>query len=420
MTTPPFLRACALACLLHAGLVHSAHSAPDAGTDEPPPPGLGAALEAAWQRSLALPLTEGLRLRAAAEQGIADRPWAAAPGLELSQRSDRWSRDRGAGETELALGLPLWGIGQRDAQRAVAAGLFELAEVERVAARLQLAGQLREQAWRLGQLRAAWHQAEAQAQGLQKLAADVARRVSAGDLAETDALAARAEALAAAAQARLSLQALQQEQQQWRLLTGLEAPPGAPEVAAVAAAVAAAESAPPPHPLLRRAEARLEQARRQLELERRSGRDAPELRLGWRQDRAARGAEREGSVLIGLRVPLEAERRNGVKLAEATAALHGAELELARLREQLQAEQAMAREALQTAQALAGSSAEQARLLRERAALLQRSFDGGETALPELLRALSAAGQAEAGLHQSQAALGLAQARVNQSLGLLP
>jgi len=378
---------------------------------DPPAPSLATALDAAWQRSLSLPHTEGLRQRAQAEQGIAARPWAASPQLEISQRSDRWSRDRGARETELNLGVPLWLFGQRDAQRAAAAGLIELAEAEQAAARLQLAGQLREQAWSLSQLQAAWRQAEAQSQGMDKLAADVARRVSAGDLAETDALAARAEALAAAAQARHSLQALQQACQQWRLLTGLEHEPSATEPTAEPAQA---------HPLLRRAEARLAQARSQLELDRRSGRDAPELRLGWRQDQGGRGSEREGSVVIGLRFPLEAERRNGVKLAEATAALNVAELELARLREQLQAEQVMAREALLTAQAQASSSAEQARLLRERAALLQRSFDAGETALPELLRALSAAAQAGAGLHQSQAALGLAQARLHQSLGLLP
>jgi hypothetical protein len=40
--------------------------------------------------------------------------------------------------------------------------------------------------------------------------------------------------------------------------------------------------------------------------------------------------------------------------------------------------------------------------------------------LPEFLRALSASAQAEAALARQQAALGLARARVNQSLGLLP
>lgn len=410
MNSQALLRACVL-----AGLLHAVMAAPAMAAESPPPaPSLATAFEAAWQRSLSLPLTEGLRQRAQAEQGIASRPWAASPQLELSQRTDRWQRDRGARETELSLGVPLWLFGQREAQRAAASGLLDLAEAEQASARLQLAAQLREQAWSLRQLLAAWRQAEAQSQGLDKLAADVARRVQAGDLADTDALAARAEALAAAAQARQSLLALQQGRQQWRLLTGQETEASADEAPPEAAQLS--ES----HPLLRRAEARLAQARSQLELSRRSGREAPELRLGWRQDQAARGAERDGSVVIGMRFPLEADRRNGVQLAEASAALNVAEIERVRLREQLEAELQTAQEALRTAEAQAQGSAEQAQLLRQRAALLQRSFQAGETALPELLRALWAAAQAEAGFHQSQAALGLAQARLKQSLGLLP
>ncbi len=390
-------------------------AAPAIAVESPPPaPNLSAALDAAWQRSLSLPQTEGLRQRAQAEHGIATRLWAASPQLELSQRTDRWQRDRGARETELSLGVPLWLYGQREAQRQAAAGLLELAAAEQTAARLQLAGQLREQAWALQQLQAVWRQADANAQGMDKLAADVTRRVQAGDLADTDGMAARAEALAAAAQARQSWLALQQARQQWRLLTGQALEANADEAPADAAMVSDA------HPLLRRAEARLTQARAQFELHRRANRGAPELRLGWRQDQAARGAEREGSVVIGLRIPLEADRRNGVQLAEAGAALSVAEIERARLREQLEAELQTARETLRTAEAQAQGTAEQARLLRERAALLQRSFQAGETALPELLRALSAAAQADASLHQSQAALGLAQAQLKQSLGLLP
>ena len=383
----------------------------------PPAPSLAAALDAAWQRAPEFAHTQGQRQRAQAEQAVAGRPWAAAPSLELSQRSDRWHRNQGARETELSLGLPLWHWGQRQAQRAAGAGQMALAEAEQIAARLELAGQLREQAWTLLGLTAAWRSSEAQAQGLDALAADVARRVQAGDLAETDGLVARAESLAARAQVAQALQALSQARQQWRLLTGLaQEPLLSPEPEAPVEATIAAEA----HPLLRRAEARLAQARLRQELERRSGREATELRLGWRQEQSARGAEREGELQIGLRIPLEAERRNGVKLAEADAELAQAELVLQRLREQVPAEQQLAAEALRNAQAQAQSSAAQAQLLRERAALLERAFRAGELALPELLRARASAAQAEAGQHQSDAALGLARARLNQSFGLLP
>jgi outer membrane protein TolC len=58
--------------------------------------------------------------------------------------------------------------------------------------------------------------------------------------------------------------------------------------------------------------------------------------------------------------------------------------------------------------------------LRERADLIGRSFDVGETPLPDLLRALAAAAEADAALAHHSAALGLARARLQQALGLLP
>ncbi|OYW20390.1 MAG: metal transporter, partial [Burkholderiales bacterium 12-64-5] len=61
-----------------------------------------------------------------------------------------------------------------------------------------------------------------------------------------------------------------------------------------------------------------------------------------------------------------------------------------------------------------------AALLAERAALLDKAFRAGEGDLPELLRVRSAATQAQFDVVHQQAALGLARARVNQSLGLLP
>jgi outer membrane protein TolC len=164
----------------------------------------------------------------------------------------------------------------------------------------------------------------------------------------------------------------------------------------------------------------LAHAQQRLNLSRESGRDAPELRLGWRQAQGARGAEREGALLIGVRIPLEADRRNGVALAEAQAGVHQAERERARLHEQLTAAVQLAQAALAGAQMQADSRATQRRLLRERATWLERAFQAGETALPDLLRALAAAAQADAAHHQSQVALGLARARLHQSLGLVP
>ena len=61
-----------------------------------------------------------------------------------------------------------------------------------------------------------------------------------------------------------------------------------------------------------------------------------------------------------------------------------------------------------------------ARLLRERASLISTAFRAGEMPLPEQLRALSAAAQADGAMARQTAALGWARARLQQTQGLLP
>ena len=70
--------------------------------------------------------------------------------------------------------------------------------------------------------------------------------------------------------------------------------------------------------------------------------------------------------------------------------------------------------------ALLEAERQRSALLRERATLIDRSFKAGETPLPELLRALAAATQADTSFARQQVAVGLARARLQQSLGILP
>ena len=86
----------------------------------------------------------------------------------------------------------------------------------------------------------------------------------------------------------------------------------------------------------------------------------------------------------------------------------------------LESDVALAREAVRAAEVQREAGTTRARLLRERAELVGKSFDVGETPLPDLLRALAAAAEADAALARHTAALGLARARLQQALGLLP
>ena len=428
MTPLPWLSACAVAGSLAGGPVWAQPAASPEGPRAALPSlsdpasatatgsvTLRAALDAAWQRAVAARESDGQRRRAEADRAAAGSFWAAPPSLELLHRDDRLHRNAGSRETEVGVAVPLWLPGQRAARAGTADAAAAQALAAEQVARLRLAGELREAAWQIAAAEAELAQADILTQGLKQLADDVERRVHAGDLARADALAAQAEQLAAAAlQAEVRLR-LQAARARWILLTGL---PSAPDLTAATNDVAPGAAAS--HPELQFASQSTELARQRVELMRRSRRDAPELTVGLRQDIPGRAEASQGSLVVGLRLPFGTGDRNQPLEAAALSELDVAQTHEQRLRERVDSEIAAARDALRSTQVQLDAETARGRLLRERATLIDKSFRAGETPLPDLLRSLAAAAQADSAAARQTAALGLARARLQQTLGLLP
>ena len=372
---------------------------------------LGSALEAAWQRSVQSRSVAGDLGRARAGQAAAGALWAAPPALELSHRGDPLSSVEGQRESEIGLAWPLLMPGQRSARSAAAEADLDVAEAAERAAKLRLAGELREAAWTVLARRAETQLAEAQARSLRALEQDVARRVDSGDLARTDLLAAQAEYAAANAAATEAKQRLVVAANRWRVLTGLEPPEALAEEQ---------PAAPGMHPHLHLAELATEAARRRLELVRTTRRDAPELMLRYRHEVPATNLATEKSIGVGVRIPFGTSDRNQPREAAAFAELDVAQAETRRLREQLESEAATARSAVAAADEQLAAEAMRTRLLRERAQLLDKAFRAGEAPLAELLRTLAGAAQADGSVARQRAEVGLARARLHQALGILP
>lgn len=403
----PWRAACLLALLAAAG----GSSAQGAKT-APTPLTLGQALQAAWTRSLESTEAQGRQRRAEADRQLAGSWLAAPPSVGISQRQGRGAIGDQR-ETELELAAPLWRPGQRQANNLSAQAEAEWSAASEQAARLRLAGQLREIAGKLHLLAGDVRQAELQQQLLAQVAADVDRRVKAGDLAPADGLAARAETLAAASQLRELQQALATQHAAWQLLTGLQELPPA-EGSANAPAVLDS------HPDLQLADAAVKRSSQRL-AQLRSQRNAPpEVGLGLRQERPGQGQPGQNSVTLSLRIPIGSATHSGPQQAAALAEQDLALAQRQRLQLQLHAELSLAREALSAAQSQAAAEGERASLLRQRADWLDKAFKAGETALPELLRALAAAAQAEASAARQQAVLAVAHGRLQQALGLIP
>ena len=407
MKVPTRTRACSVAACLLLG-VSSSFAQQTVSMAE--------AVEAAWRRTLDAAVTAGQLRQAQAEQTAAQAWWAGSPALELSHRTDRLQTNDGARETEVGLAVPLWLPGQRSARLGVADAEATAAHTAETLARWQLTGTLRELAAEVELRRAESGIADQEANAMRQLHIDVDRRVAAGDLARADALAAQAEWQAAASAGLRAREQRERAELQWQAATGLTAVATLPAPRAEPGDPATTDS----HPQLLDARERVEVARRRLALVDSSQRSAPELVTRWRQETDRRGAPNAYSVGLALRIPFGTDDRNRPLQAQALQALDIAEAGLRQARWQVDAQAATQRLALATGVYLSEDEAHRASLLRERATLIDQSFQAGETALPDLLRARAAAAQAEASALRQRLASRLAMARLQQALGVHP
>lgn len=389
-----------------------------AGTVNAAPLGLAEAFERAWARQ---PEAQALsqRREAVALGRAAASAWTPEPpSAEASLRSDRFHRRQGAQEIDLAVAVPLWLPGERTRSQALADAQARLVEAQAELARWQLAERLREPWWALRLAQADAAALEDRLRASQALAADVGRRVQAGELARADQHQAQAAVAAAQAELALARAQLTREAQTLRALLGL-----APGEALVLRDEG--EPEPPPidaatHPLLAVQAARAEAARQAAALARTQSRANPELSLAQTRERAARGQAGESSWVLGLRVPLGRSDRQRAAAAHAAADQTEAELALPRERERLEAAVQTAEAGLNAARSVLAAATERARLAGETRDFVATAFQLGETDLPTRLRVEGEAAQAQQQATRARLQVQQAVATLRQALGLLP
>ena len=394
---------------------------------------LARAFAAAWERQ---PLAAALPQRqdaARAQQEAADSLLAQPPSLDLSTRTDRYNRDRGAREVETGIALPLWLPGEKDGTRALADARKEALGARTLAARLQLAAELRSAWWAWQQAGQDQQVAQARADNAARLASDVERRMKAGDLSRADlnqAQGAQAAAQAALAESRVAALAAARRLQS---LTGqpprpADGPPQTePEPAANALPEsladedgADAESAANGHPLLQDLAQRSAVSRRALELASRQTRANPEIAISTRRDRSATGEMTDQTWALALRLPFSSTPRNQARIAEANADLIEAETQLRLERQRLAQEGETARAQLDAARLQLAAAETRARLAAENRGFYDTAFRLGEADLPTRLRIELEAFEAERQAVRSRIQAAAALSQLRQALGLLP
>lgn len=378
------------------------------------PTPLGRTFEAAWARQPEARALEARRSAAEAAARAAQQWTPEAPALEVVHKTDRVHRNDGVREWEVGIALPLWLPGERGRSIAVAEAERAALEGRAQAARLRLAGELREAwwPWMRAQVEAAL--AQDQLASARALAGDVARRVRAGDLARADEVQAEGAVAAAQAAAAQAGQALAEARLRWQALTG--APPAEPSDRPEAPPAAEAL----PHPLLEELRQRLASAQRSAELAQVQSRGNPELTLSATRDRGSFEERPQDGISLALRIPLGSGARHAAKASAALAEATEAEARLALETGRLAAEREAAQARVEAQRAQLDAAERRARLAHESRGFFEKSFRLGETDLPNRLRIKREAVEAERQAARSRIDLAAAISQWRQALGLLP
>ena len=392
-----------------------------------PASSLKQAFEAAWLRQPEAQ-SQAARLEAALGHRQAAASWTPEPAsLELSIKTDRLHRNLGSREEAVGLTFPLWLAGERARAGALADAELQATASRVRAAQLRTAASVRESFWQWQRARGEQGLALERLNNAQQIAADVAKRVKAGDLARSD----QHQADGAVATAELGLaeagSSLASAAQQLRALTGT--PPGpsavaAPDVGALtepvpalAADLAALDSR---HPALAELLDRAAVARRAAELARVQTRANSELSLATARDRGLSGEPYQQNITLGIRIPFGSDSRNRAKQATAQADVIEAQAQLGLERERLLSELDAARIRLESARTQVIAADRRAQLAQESRGFFRKSYQLGETDLPLRLRIELEAGEAQRQAARARIDLAAAVSALRQTLGLLP
>jgi cobalt-zinc-cadmium efflux system outer membrane protein len=378
------------------------------------------AFDAAWERQ---PEAIALQARRAAAQAQrqASQLWTAEPAaLEVSTTTDLLNRNRGARELELGVAVPLWLPGERGKSSALADAQGAAVESRAKAAQLRVAATVREAWWQWQRARIEAESAHGHLDNTRRIAADVARRTRAGDLARADQH--QADGIVAAAEAGLAQAeaGLAAAQQHLRALAG-RAPGASDALSAVAEPPpAAASGETDDHAALQELKDRATVAERSAALAATQSRANPELRLATTRDRGAFGEASQQTFTLGVRIPFGGGPRHDARSANTRAEATEVQAQLALERERLSAEREAARVRVDAARTQLVAAERRAQLARESRGFFDKSFRFGETDLPTRLRIEAEATEAERQAARAGIELAAAISSWRQALGLLP
>ncbi|MEP6609546.1 MAG: TolC family protein [Burkholderiaceae bacterium] len=372
------------------------------------------AVERAWERQPTYQAQPARAEEFAAKHDAARALFPEPPSLFANYRSDRLTGNEGQRELEAGIALPLWLPGEQGRQAAIVSAERDQYDTALSAAKLKVAGEVRDAYWQARLTENELALARRKVEDAAAIAADVARRVKAGDLARVDLNQAQgAESLARAALTEAEVKAFR-AWQGFGVLTGLSALPSGEETLAAHAVLL------DDHPLLAPLQRAVATAQAKLRQATQSLRNNPELELGVRRERGTPSEPYANSVQLGFRLPFGTDARNRPRIAAANAELIEALAAFGLERARVAAEVEAARRELDQTRTVVQLTETRFTLAADTQRLLAKAFTLGELDLVSRLRAENERFESE--LNYTRATLDAARAvaRLNQALGVLP
>ena len=372
------------------------------------------AVEHAWARQPAARAQPARSEEFAARRGAAEAAFPEPPSFSFSNRDDRLHRNEGAQEMEAAIALPLWLPGEQARQTSIVNAERNQYETGLTAVKLKIAGDVRDAYWQAHLTGNELALARRKAQEAAVLAADVERRVKAGDLARVDLNQAQAaERLARAALTEAEIKAFK-ARQAFAVLTGMATLPAAEE------SIALAGSALDDHPLLTPLQRAVVTTQAKLQQVTQSLRSNPELELGIRRERGLSDEPYAHSLQMRFRLPFATDARNKPRIAAANAELIEAQAAYSIERTKIAAEIEAARRELEQSRTVVQLTEARFTLAVDTQRLLAKAFALGELDLIARLRAENERFEAELNFTRAKHEAARAISRLNQAWGVLP
>ncbi len=313
--------------------------------------------------------------------------------------------------------VPLWNIGQRDAEKNVGAQAEISAEAQAAAIKLRVAGLVREALWDMELQKVRYEQAQAELAVFEELFAKIGRRVELGDLPRADLLLAQTELLQKRSVLTLAEAELMHARKRYSSITRITKVP-----ADYSEELAALKEIQQNHPALVAVNSQIERKQAELDAIKLIGSGQTNVVVGINSDSMTNDPRSNNteSFNIGVNVPFGGSAHIQPQIAAVNVELTKLIAQREQLYRDLEQVHHEAEHNLEVNQVELGIANELKQVAEEHLGMTELSYSVGEIDLMDLLKIQSRTQQAVLNAKERSVMLQRDKAFYNQAVGLVP